>query len=335
MEDIKIYQDTQAVKILAAQARGESIDSNLLKETNDLITELASDLNPMNKYKIAQLVGFTVNELKRPQMNLLANIADVKNVGSGQKAEFKVRIPGVRAFVQAKGATTARSKVATRTITVDTLDVSARPVINIVELRNGMTNMSDLIADATFEMEAAELKLIQKVLYESAKNWTAKYYGAGSGVVKGTLDPMIRHWMRIGGGAPTIIGDIDVISKLSEQTGFTASSDMKQFADQTILEHNAMGYIGKYNGANVISMVNTVETGSDTPVIDTDKLFILPTGVDAGMRPLKVVYEGGVESQEQSNIDDKSYEIRLDQYVGAGIVYGERPYMSVYEDLSL
>lgn len=62
MEDIKIYHDTQAVKILAAQARKESVDSNLVKETNDLIAELTSDLNPMNKYKIAQLVGFTVNE---------------------------------------------------------------------------------------------------------------------------------------------------------------------------------------------------------------------------------------------------------------------------------
>lgn len=39
MEDIKIYQDTQAVKILAAQARGESLDSNLVKETEELIQE--------------------------------------------------------------------------------------------------------------------------------------------------------------------------------------------------------------------------------------------------------------------------------------------------------
>ena len=46
----------------------------------------------MNKYKIAQLVGFTVNELKKPTSNYLANIADVKHVGFGQKAEFKMRL---------------------------------------------------------------------------------------------------------------------------------------------------------------------------------------------------------------------------------------------------
>jgi hypothetical protein len=39
MEDIKIYHDTQAVKILAAQARGESVDSNLVKETDELVKE--------------------------------------------------------------------------------------------------------------------------------------------------------------------------------------------------------------------------------------------------------------------------------------------------------
>ena len=52
-------------------------------------------------------------------------------------------------------------------------------------------------------------------------------------------------------------------------------------------------------------------------------------------RPLKVLFEGDVQSQEATNIDDKAYEVRLDQYVGAGLVYGDHPTMSVYEDLSL
>lgn len=289
----------------------------------------------MNKYKIAQLIGFSVNELKKPQSNLMANIADLKTVGFGQKAEFKTRLPGIRAFVQAKGATTARSKVANKTITLDTVSVSARPVINIVELQNGQVQMSDLIVDATYQMEVAEMQLIQKVLHDAAKDWSAPYYGAGSGIVKGTLDPMIRHWMRMSNSAPTLLGDIEMTYKLADLTGFTAANDMKQFSDAIILEQNAMGFVGKYNGANVVNLVNPALSGTDTPIHDINKLYILPTGVDASMRPLKVVYEGGVQSQEQSNIDDKSYEVRLDQYIGAGIVIGERPYMSVYEDTSI
>lgn len=289
----------------------------------------------MNKYAIAQLVGFTVNELKKPTSNFLANIADLKTVGFGQKAEFKVRLPGIRAFVQAKGATTARSKVANKTMTLDTVSVSARPVINIVELQSGQAQMSDLIVDAAYQMELAELGLIQKVLNDGVKEWSAPYYAAGSGIVKASLDPMIRHWMRMSNGAPALLGDIEMTHKLSDLTGFTASDAMKQFADGLIMEQNAAGYIGKYNAANVINLVNPPIEGTDTPVHDINKLYVLPVGVDASMRPLKVVYEGGVTSQEQSNIDDKSYEIRLDQYIGAGMVIGERPYMSVYVDESV
>ena len=39
-------------------------------------------------------------------------------------------------------------------------------------------------------------------------------------------------------------------------------------------------------------------------------------------------------SQDANNIDDKTYEVRLDQFFGAGIVYGDRPYISVYQDNS-
>jgi hypothetical protein len=37
-------------------------------------------------------------------------------------------------------------------------------------------------------------------------------------------------------------------------------------------------------------------------------------------------------AQEATNIDDKSYEVRLDQFFGAAMVYGDRPYISVYHD---
>lgn len=138
-----------------------------------------------------------------------------------------------------------------------------------------------------------------------------------------------------GGNAPIILGDINMISKLSELTGFTASTTSKQFADAIMLEQNNAGFIGVYNGAKVVNLVNPLIDGTDKPVFDTDKLFILPGNVDASMRPLKVVFEGDVTSQDETHIDDKSYEIRLDQYFNAGIVFGDRPYVSVYEDSSL
>ena len=122
-----------------------------------------------------------------------------------------------------------------------------------------------------------------------------------------------------------------VMAQLAELTGFTASTTSKQFSDSIMDEYNATGMIGVYGGCKVVNLVNPLIDGTDTPVFDTNKLFILPSGIDAGMRPLKVLFEGDVTSKDNQDIDDMVYEVRLDQYIGAGIVVGDRPYIGVYQ----
>lgn len=272
-----------------------------------------------------------MNEITHNRTNWLDVLADVKRVGYGDKAQFKVKQSGIKAFIQAKGATTPRTKVAQKAVSLDTVAVSARPVINMVELANGSVQMADLINDAAYAMELAEYGYIQSVLNAAASQWAAPYYGTGTGIVKATIDPMIQHWMRLSGGAaPIIFGDIAMTGQLAQQTGFTATTNT-QWANEIINEQNTAGVIGTFGGAKVANLVNPYEDDSDTPVFDTNKLFILPGAIDAGMRPLKVVFEGDVMSQEETHIDDKSYEVRLDQFFGAGMAHGDRPYMSVYQ----
>ena len=163
--------------------------------------------------------------------------------------------------------------------------------------------MADLIRDASYEMNVKEIQYIQSVLHSAADNWSTPFYGAGTGIVKSVLNPMIQHWMRT--GSVTLLGDVAVISKLAEQTGFTAATATQQYSPSVIEEVMRTGLIGTYYGA-----------------------------ASSDMRPLKVVYEGSVQSVESTNIDDLAYEIRLDQWFGAGIVTGKTPTMSVYEDES-
>lgn len=333
---IEIYKDSNIVGVMVAQAKHENVDSDVAKNAEKLIRDQAADPNPNNRYQIAQLIAYAVTEINRPRTNWMDLVADVKRVNDGDKAEFKIRMEGIRAFIQAKGATTPRTKVAHKTMTMDTIAVSARPVINMVELKNGTVQMADLINDAAYQMELAEYQHILGVLDTAAATWSSPYYGTGSGVVKATIDPMIRHWARISGGTgPSILGDIDMVSKLAEQTGFTAASGTLQFADQIMVEQNNAGFIGVYNGAKVLNLVNPYIDGTDTPVFDTKKLYIMPNAISADMRPLKVVFEGDVIAQEETHIDDKSYEVRLDQFFNAGIVVGDRPYLSVYLDTSV
>lgn len=192
--------------------------------------------------------------------------------------------------------------------------------------------MADLIRDASYEMNVKEIQYIQSVLHSAADNWSTPFYGAGTGIVKSVLNPMIQHWMRT--GSVTLLGDVAVISKLAEQTGFTAATATQQYSPSVIEEVMRTGLIGTYYGARVLTLVNPFLNDNITPLIDTRRLYILPSAISSDMRPLKVVYEGSVQSVESTNIDDLAYEIRLDQWFGAGIVTGKTPTMSVYEDES-
>ena len=332
---IEIYKDSNIVEVATAAARHERIDSKVREDADKLIKDLASDPNPNNKYQISQLVKFAVNDIVKHDTNWLDMIADTKRVGFGDKAEFDVKLPGVRAFIQAKGATTPRTKDSRKGFTMETISISARPFINIVELQNGLANAADLINSASYQMEVGINKYVQDVLLAAASNWQAPYYGTGStGVVKATIDPMIIHWIRTTGGA-AILGDIAELNKLGPLTGWTSTTNTQQYADQLIVEQNANVFLGTYLGAKAIALTNPfMEDGTDNVVFDAKKLYILPTGVDASMRPLKVVFEGDVFSTEATNINDLSWEIRLDQYFNAGIAYGDRPYMGVYADSS-
>jgi len=150
---IEIKKDSQIVEIATAAARHERLDSNVVENANQLIKDLASDPNPHNKYQIAQLVKFAVNDIVKRDTNWLDLIADTKRVGFGDKAEFDVKLPGVKAFIQAKGATTPRTKNSRKAFTMETISISARPFINVVELQNGLVNAAEIISDASYQME--------------------------------------------------------------------------------------------------------------------------------------------------------------------------------------
>lgn len=329
-----IRKDDKVVEVLSASAKGERLDSLVRENADKVVKELAQDMSPNNRYLMSQLLAYTVNEVLKDGIDFLASIADVKNVGLGDKAQFKAKLDHVRAFVQAKGATTPRSRIANKAITLDTVAISARPAIDTVQLVTGSVDMADLIRDAAYQMKLAELGLVKDTLTAAYANnaFAAPYYGAGSGIVTATLNPLIRHWMRYGGAA--VLGDIEVTAKLAEQTGFAANTTDKQFSGNLIDEFHNNGFVGRYIGSSVGVLPNAYGDDHVTTLLPEKMLFIFPTGVSGDTRPLKFVREGGIQSMETTNIDDKTYEVRLDQYAAAGFVYGDQPYMSVYQDTS-
>lgn len=328
MSDIKVTRDSKLIKVLAAQARNERVESDKVEEAAQIINVLAQDLNPQNAHEIAQVIAYTVDELQSKSLDFLGLVADTKNIAYGDKAAFKVRTGGIKAYIQAKGSTTARSYVADSQILVDTKEISARPAINIVDLRTGRVNMADLIREANTAMTNKKLVLIEAVLHDAIDNFGSPFYATATGVVKATLDAQLNYFRRL--GPVTILGDNAAVAQLAPLTGMAINANSTQFSGGMIEEHNNNGFIGKYNACDVVAMTNAYEEGSVTPILDEDWLYILPGGMSADMRNLKIVNEGPVNAMPSQNIDDMVYEVRLDQWFGAAFVVGQKPNIGAY-----
>lgn len=333
MADFRIEKDMNIVKLLTAQAKGESVESDKLEEANKQINLMLADFSPHNRYLIAQLIGFSVTELNKTAPNVFDQIADTKKVGMGDKATFDVTVGVIKAIIQAKGATTPRSKMAAKSVTLDTVSVSARPSLNIIEIMGGRKNMADLIRDAHYQMALKKNAYIQAIFAAAIDNYSSPFYGSGSGFVQATFDPMLMHFRRLGGVA--LLGDPALLDKVAVATGFTTATSTLQFSQNIIDQYHTNGVIGSYRGAKVVQLANGYSADGTTPILDAGYLYILSTGLSPASRNLKIVEEGPVLSNEETNIDDLSYDVRLDQFFGAAFVIGVVPTMGLYSDTTL
>lgn len=324
---IKVNKDSKLIKVLAAQARFQSVPQDQADEAEQIIAELSQDMSPENRHEIAQVIGYTVNDMQQGSLDFLNVIADQKNIGYGDKAAFNVKTGGIKAYFQAKGSTTPRSFVSGKQILVDTEEVSARPAINIMDLRTGRVKMADLIREANREITNKKLKKVEQVLHAAVQNFATPFYGTGTGIDKAVLDKIIAYFRRL--GPVSIIGDIEAASKMAGITGMEMGNQMQR-SDNMVNEFNENGFIGKYNGCNVIAMANAYEEGSTEPILNPNWLYIVPGNLSSDGRNLKIVNEGGLNSFEAQDINDLVFEVRLDQWFGAAFVTGKLPTIGGY-----
>lgn len=328
MADIKVNRDSKLIKVLAAQARRERVDSAAADEAAEIIKELAQDLNPQNRHEIAQTMAYAIEELQQHELDFMNSIADVKSVGYGDKAAFNLKVGDVKAYMQAKGSTTARSYVASKQVLVDTHEISARPAINIVDLRVGRVNMADLIRDANYQMTTKKMMHMQKVLHAAIENYASPFYATGNGVSAPVLDKQLQYFRRFGNVA--IVGDMAAVGQLSGLAGMAMNASMNQFSNEQINEVNDKGFMGRYKGCEVIAMNNAYDGNSIEPALAANWLYLIPSGMSGDSRNLKLVNEGGIITTESQNIDDLTYEVRLDSWFGAAFIVGNHPTIGAY-----
>ena len=324
----KITSDMKLIKVLASEARREDVPEDQVQEAADIMAELAAEMTPENRYQLAQVMAYTIDELQQNSLDFLNTIADQKMIGYGDKAAFKVKTGGIKAYFQAKGSTTPRSMVSGRQILVDTEEISARPAIPLLQLKTKQVEMADLLREANREITNAKLKKIEQVLQAAVANFASPFYATGSGIVKDTLQKQINYFRRF--GPVTILGDMEAISQLAALTGMAMSTTITQHSDKQIDELNESGYIGRYMGCNVVALTNAFEADGVTPILKTNWLYIIPGGMTGDTRNLKIVNEGNVMSVDATDINDLVYEVRLAQFFGTAFVTGKVPTIGAY-----
>lgn len=280
-------------------------------------------MTPENRHQIAQVMAFTVERLQEKELDFLGQIADVKNVGYGDKVFFDVQTKGIKAYYQARGATTARSYIAERRFTMETQEISARPAIRLADLRQGRINFADLLKQANHEMTMAKLTAIEAVMQDAIDDYTSPWYTAG--LTKAGLDSAIAHFKRL--GPVTILGDAAAVQQIAPFAGYFdgavgAAGTTHFMSDGLVDEYNNTGMIGRYMGCPVLTMENGFKGDQGATILKDNWIYLIPGGAAAAQRPLKVLNEGGVNAFESQNIDDLVYEVRLDQAFGAAFVTG-------------
>lgn len=324
-----INQESRIVELFSADLRKQTVDKSELKDANEYIKELASRPSPENCYEIAQILSYVINDGLVDRVRYIEDIADVKRTGIGEKAQFQIDIDDLKAVFQAKSSTTVRSKISTKYFTLDTDEVSIRPVVNFYDVQTGKVNFTSIAAKAVIRMDNAIAKRIQDSVFTAFSAMSSPNYATGSGIATASFDPILSAMQRAGGSA-AIVGDYDALTKFTPLTGFN-----NYVADQYMIEANSNGLLGVYKGGKLVKLNNPFQANSLSAYeLRRDLVYVIPTGAEE-LRPVKVQFEGGVQSIGSGlNINSKEMEMRFDQYVGVGTV-GVRKLMGVYRDTTL
>ena len=332
MAEIRVDKDSKLIKVMAAQVRNERVDSDKVEEAAAIVNELAQDMSPQHQHEIGQIIAFTVNELQQNSLNFIETFADVRTVALGDRPMYRMKTAGIKAFIQATSATTARSYVTDRQFSINTFEIASRPAINIWDIRMNRINMPDLIRDANKEFTMLKLKHVEQVMHNGLgaySGYSNPFYGTGTGIVKSTLDDQLTYFKRLGN--VSLIGDAAAVEGLFNLAGAPVNNNSVQYSGSMIDEKNNNGYLGRYNGCSVISMVNAYEDGKTTPILNPDWIYIISAGVGNDQKNLKVLNEGPTYSMTQQTIDDHTFETELTQRFGAAFVVGSIPTMGAYE----
>lgn len=241
---------------------------------------------------------------------------DVKNFSLSDQPTFKTKKKGIKAYWAAPNSYAPKSRNYNSEVTMDFEELTVRPEALLSELQTGrLDSLASLVTDGKDAIEIAILQRVYEVLaqaYNATSN--SDNYKAVNALDATALNAAISHVRKKVGGQPTIIADYDICTLIESFTGFSA-------LEAVYTEIRDKGVLGKYRGCDIIYMPEILDPVTQLSIVPTDKLMVV------GQKIGYAATQGDSTVLQKQNIDDKSWNCRIDKRIGYCVTKPEGLYV--------
>lgn len=266
----------------------------------------------------------------------LGQFAEIKQVGQGQKVEFKLRKGWQRgkSFVT-QVAPSGQYETFRLDITQFTVPVKAYGAGAVVEWErflNGDESFVELMQIIAEGMEDRIYEQIQGLLQNQANAMPVANKKVRTSFVPTDMDALLSVVRAY--GRPEIWCTQEFAATITNQTGFSpASTPNIPSADLDDIRNQ--GYVGMYHGVRVIVLPQSyTDETNENKVINPQYAYIIPAGEE---RIVRIVMEGDTQIREydkDSGGMDWSTGIQMYKKVGLAVVTNPN-YWGIYQNTTL
>lgn len=254
--------------------------------------------------ELAEVVKIALQDAYN-EFDISPRLFDTKHFKYGDNPLFKTKKKGIRAYWAAPNSYIPESRNYETEITMQFESLGVRPEASISELKTGrLDSFASLIKDGR---DAISREIYRKVYTVIAQAYNATSnkdnYFATNSLSAGTLDKAINRVRKQNGGMPTIIADYDLCTEIETFPNFKT-------LEWSTKEINDNGVLGKYRGCPILYLPEILDPVTQKSIVPTNKMFVV------GKKIGYAASYGDIDTMQEQNINDKSWNCRVDQELG-------------------
>lgn len=322
------------LKELALHAVRGTVPAEFSAENVDVNEALAGELNSLagsinefmkNRYDIYEIIIETADEIvPNKVIDAVGIFAEVKTVGQGQKALFKVPGLGRNRAKQFLTQVGLSGVYETFRLDASSFEVSGHArggavTIDFERMLDGVENMSDVMEIITEGLVDSVYALVQQTLRAAlnAKGRPDANKAVTAGFDSAEMLKLINV-VKAYGSSAVIFASPEFVSEMGPDAIVPVGTNYQGiYHPQDIDAIHNQGYINIFRGTPVVQIPQSfIDESNTTTWIDPQLAYVLPTGKT---RVVKVVLEGQTQINDFKNRDN-SMEIHVYKKMGCAIL---------------